>query len=261
MPEALYDSVIADFYDTSPLVARRAQDVNFYREIALKYGGPILELGCGTGRITMPLAETGQRITGMDISRKMLERAEQKRAALKLEQRERVHLLQGDMTQFDLREQFPLIIIPFRQFQHLLAVDEQLQCLACVRRHLATGGRLILDFFQTDAARMHDPAFLEEHLVAEYEIAGGRKVRLTERIAAFHRAEQRNDVEMAFAVTDAAGRQHRSVFAFAFRYFFRYEVEHLLARSGFRVTELFGNFDHSPLKDDSPEMIFVAEGI
>src|SRR5271163_3397440 len=123
MPQALYDSVIADFYDTSPLVAGRAQDVNFYREIAATYGGPILELGCGTGRITMPLAETGQHITGVDISHKMLQRAEQKRAALKLEQRERVHLLQGDMTQFDLREQFPLIIIPFRPFQHLLAVD------------------------------------------------------------------------------------------------------------------------------------------
>jgi ubiquinone/menaquinone biosynthesis C-methylase UbiE len=261
MPGALYDSVIADFYDTSPLVARRTQDLNFYLAAASTYGGSILELGCGTGRITMPLAAAGQRITGLDISQKMLDRAEQKRAALNAEHRERLRLVQGDMTRFDLGEKFPLIIIPFRPFQHLMNVDEQLQCLACVRRHLAAGGRLILDFFQTDAGRMHDPVFLEEHFVAEYEIAGGRKVRLTERIAAFHRAEQRNDVEMAFTVTDAAGREHRSVFAFTFRYFFRYEVEHLLARSGFRVTELFGDFDRSTLKDDSPEMIFVAEGI
>jgi ubiquinone/menaquinone biosynthesis C-methylase UbiE len=259
MPEALYDSVIAAFYDTSPLVARRTQDVNFYVDAASSYGGPILELGCGTGRITMPLAEAGHRVTGMDISPKMLERAEQKRARLDVPQRERVRLVQGDMTRFDLRKQFPLIIIPFRPFQHLMAVDEQLQCLACARRHLASGGRLILDFFQTDAARMHDPVFLEEHFVAEYKIADGRKVRLTERIAAFHRAEQRNDVEMTFEVTNADGRQQRSVFAFTFRYFFRYEVEHLLARIGFRLVELFGDFDRSALKDDSPEMIFVAE--
>jgi ubiquinone/menaquinone biosynthesis C-methylase UbiE len=259
MADALYDSVIADFYDSSPLVARRTQDIRFYRDAAFTYGGPILELGCGTGRITMPLAETGRRITGMDISQKMLACAEQKRAALSSEQRERVQLVQGDMTQFDLREHFPLIIIPFRPFQHLMSADEQLQCLACVRRHLAPQGRLILDFFQTDAARMHDPVFLEEHFVAEYEMAGGSKVRLTERIAAFHRAEQRNDVEMAFEVTNVDGRQYRSVFAFTFRYFFRYEVEHLLARSGFRVTELFGDFDRSPLRDDSPEMIFETE--
>jgi SAM-dependent methyltransferase len=259
LPEALYDSVIADFYDTSPLIARRTQDATFYLHAASPFAGPILELGCGTGRITMPLAQAGRRVTGMDISKKMLERAEQKRADLSAEARERVRLVLGDMTRFDLRERFPLIIIPFRPFQHLMTVDEQLQCLACVLRHLAPGGRLILDFFQTDAARMHDPVFLEEHFVAEYEIAGGRTVRLTERIAAYHRAEQRNDVEMAFEVATPDGIPQRKVFAFTFRYFFRYEVEHLLARSGFRVVELFGDFDGSPLKDDSPEMIFVAE--
>jgi ubiquinone/menaquinone biosynthesis C-methylase UbiE len=261
MSEALYDSVIADFYDASPLVTRRMQDVKFYVEAAATCGGPILELGCGTGRITMPLAESGLRVTAMDISQKMLERAEAKRGALSADQREGVRLVEGDMTRFDLREKFPLIVIPFRPFQHLLNVDEQMQCLACVRRHLAPGGRLIVDFFQTDAARMHDPVFHEEHFVAEYEMPGGRQVRLFERIAAFHRAEQCNDVEMAFEVTDPDGRRHRSVFAFTFRYFFRYEVEHLLARSGFRVVQLFGDFDRAPLRDDSPEMVFVAEGV
>jgi hypothetical protein len=88
---------------------------------------------------------------------------------------------------------------------------------------------------------------------------GGRKIHLTERIAAFHRAEQCNDVEMSFEVTGPDGRKTRNVFAFTFRYFFRYEVEHLLARSGLRATELFGDFDRSPLRDESPEMIFVAE--
>jgi ubiquinone/menaquinone biosynthesis C-methylase UbiE len=259
LPPILYDSVIADFYDTSPLVARRTQDIQFYCDAAAKYGGPILELGCGTGRITMPLAQSGQRITGLDISQKMLERAAGKCARLSAEQRGRVRLIQADMTNFDLRQQFPLIVIPFRPFQHLVTVEEQLECLSCVRRHLTAGGQLIVDFFQTDAARMHDPMFHEEHFVADYEIDGGRTVRLTERIAAFHRAEQCNDVEMAFTVKDPSGREQRSVFAFTFRYFFRYEVEHLLARSGFLVTGLFGDFDRSTLRDDSPEMIFIAE--
>jgi SAM-dependent methyltransferase len=258
MSEALYDSVIADFYDASPLVARRTQDVNFYLQAAACFGEPILELGCGTGRITVPLAHAGARVTGLDISAKMLQRAETKLSDLSEMQRSRVRLLHGDMRSFDLRQQFPLIVIPFRPFQHLVSVDEQLQCLACVRRHLAPGGHLIVDFFQTDPARMHDPDFLKEHFVADYEIAGGRKIRLTERIAAFHRAEQRNDVEMAFAVTDSDGARMRNVFAFTFRYFFRYEVEHLLARSGLRVSHLYGDFDRSPLQDESPEMIFVA---
>jgi SAM-dependent methyltransferase len=259
MPDALYDSIIADFYDASPLVARRTQDVAFYQKRALRYGGPLLELGCGTGRVAVPLADSGLHVTGLDISPRMLERAEQKRSALPSGNRNLLRLVLGDMTNFALREQFPLIIIPFRPFQHLMTVPEQLQCLACVRRHLASGGRLIMDFFQTDAARMHDPSFLEPHLVAEYEMSGDRRVRLTERIAAFHRAEQRNDVEMVFEVTSPDGQVERNLFAFTFRYFFRYEVEHLLARSGFKVTELSGDFDGSALNNESPEMIFVAE--
>jgi ubiquinone/menaquinone biosynthesis C-methylase UbiE len=261
MTGALYDSVIADYYDASPLVANRKQDLAFYLQSAAASRGPILELGCGTGRIAIPLAESGARITGLDISQKMLERAEQKRSFLAPERRDLLRLIHGDMTGFELREQFPLIIIPFRPFQHLRSIEEQLGCLTSARRHLAKNGRLVMDFFQTDAARMHDPKFLEAHFVAEYEMAGVRKVRLFERIAAFHRAEQCNDVEMSFEVTQPTGQVERHVFAFTFRYFFRYEVEHLLARCGFRLVETFGDFDRSPLQDDSPEMIFVAEAV
>jgi ubiquinone/menaquinone biosynthesis C-methylase UbiE len=259
MTGALYDSIIADYYDASPLVANRKQDLAFYLETAKVSGGPVLELGCGTGRIAIPLAEAGVRITGLDISQKMLERAEQKRSTLEPNHRDLLRLVHGDMTSFDLHEQFPLVIIPFRPFQHLISVEEQIRCLTCVRQHLAKGSRLVMDFFQTDAARMHDPKFLEAHFVAEYEMSGNRKVRVFERIAAFHRAEQCNDVETAFEVTQPGGHIHRHVFAFTVRYFFRYEVEHLLARCGFRLLELFGDFDRSPLKDDSPETIFVAE--
>jgi len=66
-------------------------------------------------------------------------------------------------------------------------------------------------------------------------------------------------VEMIYTVTHPDGRKEPLVFAFTVRYFFAYEVEHLLARSGFRVAEVYGDFDRSPLGDTSPEMIFVAE--
>ena len=259
MSSALYDSFIADYYDSSPVVEGRTQDIVFYRDAAREFGDPILDLGCGTGRVTMALAKAGRRVTGLDISERMLERAVEKRAALRVESRERVQLVQGDMTQFDLGEKFRLILVPFRPFQHLLDTQQQLNCLKCVRRHVTPGGRLVVDFFQTDARRMHEPEFLEERLISEYEMSGGRKVKLTERVVAFHRAVQCNDVEMIYEVTHADGRVERNVFAFTVRYFFRYEVEHLLARSGFRTTAVYGNFERSPLRDDSPEMIFVAQ--
>jgi SAM-dependent methyltransferase len=267
MSSALYDSFIADYYDESPLVRGRVGDVAFYRDAVDEFGDPVLELGCGTGRITLALAEAGHRVTGLDISERMLERCNQKRAGLGTETRERVHLVQGNMVRFDLGEKFRMVIIPFRPMQHLLEIDEQVSCLESVRRHLPTegrrfgerGGRLILDVFQTDAERMHDPAYQKEGWVAEYSMPDGRRVRIMERVTAFHRAEQRNDVEMIFYVTDARGREERLVFAWTLRYFFRYEVEHLLARCGFRVCAVYGGFDRSALGDASPEMIFVAE--
>jgi SAM-dependent methyltransferase len=256
--QPLYDGFIADYYDSSPILTGRTQDMVFYVERAKKYGHPVLELGCGTGRITTAIAETGCRVVGLDISRRMLARAEEKRAKLASDARQRMRLVQGDMTRFDLGEKFRFIIIPFRPFQHLLETEQQISCLLCAKQHLATGGRLILDFFQTDAERMHDPKFRDESRLTEYGLPDGRHVLLSERVAAFHRAEQRNDVEMIFNVTHADGRQERLVMAWTLRYFFRYEVEHLLARCGFQLEALYGNFDGSPLRDDSPEMIFVA---
>jgi SAM-dependent methyltransferase len=257
--QTLYDGFIADYYDSSPILTARTQDVAFYVNATRKYGDPVLELGCGTGRVTMAIAEAGYRVVGLDISERMLGRAAEKRASLRREAQERVHLVQGDMTRFELGEKFRTIVIPFRPFQHLLEVDEQMDCLECARKHLAPGGHLILDFFQTDPERMHDSMFKSETRLIEYDLAGGRHVELSERVSAFHRGVQRNDVEMIFRVTHPDGKQERLVMAWTLRYFFRYEVEHLLARCGFRVAHVYGDFDCSPLGDDSPEMIFVAE--
>ena len=195
----LYDSFIADYYDTSPILVQRTQDTVFYVNSVKKYGDPALELGCGTGRITMAVAEAGYRIVGLDLSDKMLRRAEEKRATLRREARERVHLVQGDMTRFDLDEKYRVVIIPFRPLQHLLEVQQQKSCLESVRKHLWSDGRrsreqrgrLILDVFQTDAERMHDPEHQKEAPVTEYKTADGRQVRVTERVAAFHRAQHR----------------------------------------------------------------------
>lgn len=258
MSTALYDGFVAEYYDASPVVAERAQDIAFYRGAAREYGDPVLELGCGTGRVTLVLAADGYRVTGLDVSERMLAQAAAKRAKLPRETQERVQLVQGDMAGFDLGEKFRCILIPFRPFQHLIETHQQINCLIRARKHLKRGGKLIIDFFQTDARRMHDPAFLEERFVGEFALPDGRHAVLTERATAFHRAAQCNDVEMIYSVRHPDGRKERLVFAFTVRYFFRYEVEHLLARCGFVVNAVYGDFDRCELRDDSPEMIFVA---
>ena len=258
---------VGEYYDAVWIVRART-DVDFYLDCASTYCGPacpehsrrVLELGCGTGRILLRLAEAGHRVCGLDLSPHMLACCREKLSHLPAEVQGRVHLVGGDMTAFDLGEKFALIVIPFRPFQHLLAVEDQLACLRAARRHLAPGGRLVFDLFQTDARRMHDPSFLQERPVpGEVSLADGRIVRVHERTVAFHRAIQCNDVELIYYVTHPDGRVERLANPFRIRYFFRYEVEHLLARAGFRVAEPFGDFTRAPLRDDSPEMIFVAE--
>src|ERR1700683_2119922 len=123
-----YDSFIAEFYDYIPTVTVR-RDLDFYLSAAREYGDAILELGCGTGRVLLPLAREGSNVAGLDISEAMLARCRAKLAGEKDEVRRRVQLQCGDMTDFDLDVTFRLIIIPFRPLQHLLEVEQQLTCL------------------------------------------------------------------------------------------------------------------------------------
>ena len=252
---------IAQYYDFLPLVKGRA-DLDFYLAYAAAEGDPILELGCGTGRILLPLAQAGHAILGLDLSHQMLARLRSKLESLSLDLHDRIRLVHSSMADFDLQESFRLVIVPFRPFQHLLSVEEQMACLRAAHKHLQPGGKIILDLFHTDPRRLHDPEFMTEREVhGEVALADGRRVRLAERTVAFHRAEQVNDVELIYYVTHPDGRTERLVHAFPIRYFFRFEVEHLLFRCGFRVNDIFGEFDRSPLRDDSAEMLFVAEKI
>jgi len=251
--------ILAELYDLVPGYAKRT-DIDFYVQHCVTSDGPILELGCGTGRILLPAAEAGCQITGLDISKHMLAECQQKLQRKSLAVQNRVRLIQSDMTNFDLAGSFQWSIIPFRAFQHVIAVDDQLACLRRINRHLSIGGHLLLDVFQVDLKRINNPRATEESEdFAEYELPDGRRLRRTSHIAAFHPADQVNDVEMIYHLTNTDGATERIVQAFPFRYIFRYEMEHLLARCGFKVADLFGNFDKSPLADNSPEMIFVAE--
>jgi len=255
----LYDERVAEYYELIPLSKDR-RDLEFYLDYARQASGRVLELGCGTGRILVPIAATGLEVVGLDLADAMLAKCREKLQTLAAEVQRRVRLVRGDMTDFDLGERFALVIIPFRPFQHLLGVEQQLACLGSIARHLAPKRRLVFDVFQPDLRRLHDPVYRQEtDEVPERTLADGRRFRVTSRVIAFRRAEQINEVELIYHITSPDGREERIVEPLTLRYFFRYELEHLLARGGFRVMDVFGDFDRSPLRDDSPEMIFVAE--
>ncbi|MFC1932916.1 class I SAM-dependent DNA methyltransferase [Chloroflexota bacterium] len=250
---------VAEFYDLV-YEGRRPKDVGFFIGYSKKAKGRTLELGCGTGRVLIPTAQAGYEITGLDISPYMLRKCQEKLATQPKEVQQRVRLIQGNMTDFATGETYALVTIPFRPFQHLISVEEQKACLNCVNRHLVPGGLLVFDVFHPYPPRLvYNPEYtVETEDMPETELPAGRKLRCTSRMAAFHRDQQYNDIELIYYLTYPDGRTERLVQSFPMRYFFRYELEHLLALCGLQVIEIFGDFNNSKFSSDSPDVIFVT---
>ena len=255
-----YESVeiIGELYD-HVTVYRARRDIEFYVDEARAAKGRVLELGCGTGRVLIPVARAGKEITGIDTSRRMLARCRLNIAAEPPEVQKNAVVLEEDMRRLPFAGLFSLIMIPFRPLQHLVSVDDQLATLRSVHRLLEPDGRLVFDVFNPDPRYFVDESRAEEHEdTAETSLPDGRSFRRTGRVAAVHLVEQYSEVELIYYVRDTDGTIERLVQGFPMRWYWRHEMEHLLALAGFRVEAVFGNFDRSPLIDGSPEMIFVA---
>ena len=256
-----YDDV-AELYDYVVPYATRG-DVEFFVEEARKAKGLVLEVGSGTGRVLIPTARAGITIVGLDLSAAMLQRCRSMLAAEPEDVRSRVELVEGDMRAFDLNRRFALVTLPFRPFQHLLTVEDQLACLTSIHRHLEPGGRIILDIFNPSLDYLVNRPIGE--LLPEgppADLPDGRRLERHFRITAQDRFTQVNDIELIYDVTESDGRKRRALHAFQMRYLFRYEAEHLLARSGFVVEHVYAGYDRSPYGSTYPgELIFVARKV
>ena len=250
---------VADLYDYV-VPYRSRPDVAFFVDAAREAGSPVLEVGCGTGRVLIPTARAGVEIVGLDASAPMLDVCRSRLGDEPALVQSRVQLVQADMRRFDLDRVFTLVTIPFRPFQHLLSVEEQLACLGSIRKHLANGATLILDLFNPSLDALVDqPAGLEYGDEPEFIMPDGRRVTRRHRLIAHDRAAQSNHVELIYYVTHPDGREERLVHAFSMRYLFRFEAEHLLARAGFEVEHVYAGYDRTPYGSTYPgELIFVA---
>jgi SAM-dependent methyltransferase len=257
----IYDG-IADFgllYDSVPLYAARA-DVPFYVDEAKQARGEVLEVGSGTGRILLPIARARCAIAGLEPSAAMLARCRSKLAAEPAGVRDRVTLHQGDIRAVDLRKQFPLAIAPFRVFQHLTTPAEQLRFLDGVRRHLIPAGRFIFDVFNPSFARLTTIDGTEEEDTPEQILPDGRTFRRTARVPRVRWVDQVSEIELIYYVAPRRGAQpERHVQAFDMRWYLAAELQHLVARAGFSVRALYGDFQRNPLVDGCPEIVVVAE--
>lgn len=250
---------VAEFYDfVAPY--RDRQDIAFFVDAALESGGPVLEVGCGTGRVLIPTAQAGVQIVGLDLSTHMLSVCRERIQKEPREVQTRVELVQTDMRKFDLKQRFKLITLPFRPFQHLLTVEDQISCLISIYNHLEVGGRLVLDLFNPSLeALTRDDLGEEFGDEPEFTTPAGQRVIRKHKIVSRDYFNQINQVELIYYITHPDGRQERMVHAFPMRYLYRFEAEHLLVRCGFCLEQVYADYDKNLYGSEYPgELIMVA---
>jgi SAM-dependent methyltransferase len=243
-------AVIAKMYDGDYEVARTPSgDVDFYVEEARACGGKVLELGCGTGRIMLPILDAGVDIEGMDSSRAMLKVLAAKREGIDT----RLH--EGDMTctVFPFAP-YRLVTIPFRALGHVMEREQHVGTFRSCFENLQPGGRLVFDVFQPNYGHLAEP---RENVLGIEREEDGRKIRRYHS-AVPHPSRQRIDVTFRWEIEDAEGNVEELTEAFPMRWFHRYELEHAIEAGGFELEAVHGDFDRSELTDASPEMIFVC---
>ncbi len=246
----------APWYDMD--TARYSEsDLAFYLEAADRAGGPVLELACGTGRVSIPLAEAGHEVWALDLSASMLTELARKAASLSPEVRNRLHVVQGSMSSFQIPQQFPLIIIPFRSFQALTDDRDTSGCLESVRRHLSAGGVFILDVFKVDYKEPMATTELEHTDWERRDPRTGQTVRRARRMPAVDMEKQLVFPEVIVYTTNQDGSVARHVDTLALRFYYEYQLQILLATHGFKVDAAYGSYDKRPVATGT-EFLYVC---
>ena len=245
----------ADLYDW--VYAWKRDDIPFYVEEARKSGGPVLELGCGTGRVAIPVAQAGIEVVGVDNSAKMLQVARRKAKAIG-PIKGKLTWVRGDMRTLSMAMKFALVIIPYRGFLSLISVEEQRRCLEGVKAHLLPGGKLVFDIFVPDLNTITEGSTAPAHSWDVTHPETGHRLVVWDQ-SRFDNYNQVIDVRMIIEELDGTGEMVRKLYRdFQLRYIHRFEAQHLLELCGFQVIDVFGDLDHGSLDEASTDMVWLA---
>ncbi|WP_428262515.1 class I SAM-dependent DNA methyltransferase [Haliangium sp.] len=238
---------------------RRRDDVRFYRDLAgdvLGSSGSILELACGSGRITTGLLRAGHSVIGCDLSQPMLARAAARIRRLGRAARDRAALVCSDMRRFSLGARYPLVIMAFNAFEHLYTRVEVSECLASVRAHLAPGGCLAFDVHNPDLHWLtRDPRKRWARTRFTHPRTGEPMIYTTN-----HDYDPVSQIVVIRLYYDPAPGSAATpqVVTLTQRQFFPAELEALLHANGFAIQSRFGDFDREPLSGDSYSQVVVC---
>ena len=242
--DLIYDANIYDGMNT------HIDDLLFYKRWLPKNKSVcILELCCGTGRLTIPIAEDGYNISGVDYTFSMLEQAKAKasEAGLKIE------FIEADIRTLDLQNKYDLIFIPFNSIHHLYLNEDLFKAFNTVKKHLKTGGRFLLDCFNPNIQYIveHEKKQIE---VAAYTTKDGREI-LIKQLMRYERKTQINRIEWHYFING----KFDSIQNLDMRLFFPQELDTYLDWNGFKIIHKFGSFEEEAFYDSSEKQIFVCQ--
>ncbi len=236
-------------------------DVDWYCREAQRSGGPVLELGAGTGRVTLAIAAAGIAVHALDLDAPMLERLRTKLDAASADVRSRTTIVAGDMRTFDLAERFALIICPFRAFLHNVTEADRLACLGRVRHHLLPGGRFAFNVFHPSLTYMAQNAGPLAGVwrwsgTANLPTGGWVVQSETNRydtVAQVVHSLHRYDTFGASGVLERT-----SMLRLKLAYLYPSDIRRLLESSGFTDVTISGGFDGRGFTQDGQELVVEA---
>lgn len=245
-----YPKNFARFYDTIYHQMRDGADSDYFRNLVGQTDGKVLEVGVGTGRLFMNAIKDGADIYGIDISHAMLDILYSK-----LERKHHHRISLQSIVDFNFDFKFDLVVAPFRVIMHLMDKDEQIKALNNVYQHLNSGGSFVFDAFVPDPGILKNGIDKQTDFDDEYE--PGKKLRrivtsipdlVNQVINVLFRLEWEED--------DGIKTEEWRV---PLRFYFRFELEHLVERSDFDEYEIIGDYKGKSLDKDSKEFIVICK--
>jgi len=242
--DLIYDANIYDGMNTN------LDDLEFYKRWMPKNKeAHILELCCGTGRLTLPIAKDGYTICGVDYTSSMLEQAKAKASKEGLQ----IEFIEADIRTLDLPEKYDLIFIPFNSIHHLYKNEDLFKTLHVVKNHLKEGGLFMLDCFNPNIQFIVEGE-KEQKKVTEYTTKDGRDVLIKE-IMRYENKTQINRIEWHYYING----KFDSIQNLDMRQFFPQELDSYLEWNGFNIIHKFGGFDEEAFNNRSDKQIFVCQ--
>jgi SAM-dependent methyltransferase len=258
-PAHRYD-VSAKYYDAAYAVKSDLVDLPFYLDLARQSGGPVLEMGCGTGRVLLPVAREGVEIHGLDNSAPMLRVLKSHLASEPADVQRKVHLQQGDMRRFRVKKKFALVILPFRPLQHMHTLPDQLAALSTAAHHLAKNGRLAFDVFYPKYETIFS-GIGHEIPELEWPVPGdpAKIVRRYFRKDSVDKIHQIIHLTFLFRTYEGGQIINEESEPLAMSYYTYPQLQALFAQAGLVSVKEYGSFAKTPLDNSADQMIFVLK--